>query len=328
MIERIKNKIVRTSQDLIFKLGLERLILGSKKGAVVLCYHGVDLVGDKTLNMRFYSIKRLEYQFKIFKKYFNVISISDYFDGKFDKNKYNLAITFDDGYFNNYKYLKPIVEKYQLPISIYITGINNTPYNYLWPDFIDIISLYSEVNSFKIHEHEFVKRHQTFYDSNGDTVHTFLRNEGSWKVKEEFFKLFNNEFEEIISKKNIDDYWKLMTDDDIKKISFSNYITIGSHGYYHNNLSNVATKDAKNELKLSKEYLENILQKEVDQIAYPDGSYTRKVLDVAMDLGFKYQLAIDYKFPDDREDMRLINRFGMYPVYSVYNELANLPEKI
>ncbi len=142
---------------------LENLIMSKKIGAVILCYHGVDLHEDKRFNMRFFSNKTLEKHFYYLKKYTNVISVKDYFEGKFDSNRLNVAITFDDGYRNNFDYLKPLIEQYKLPVSIYITGLNQTEYPFLWADFADLVLYFTKRKSFNLGNEEIVKNNKSGY---------------------------------------------------------------------------------------------------------------------------------------------------------------------
>ena len=105
-----------------------------------------------------------------------------------------------------------------------------------------------------------------------------------------------------------------MSDEQIKIISKSRYVKIGSHGYWHNNLSSLPYQKACEDVLNSKNYLENLTQYTIDSIAYPDGSYTREVSKYANDIGFNYQCAVDYKFKEDKNTPYIIDRLGLYPV--------------
>lgn len=323
---RISNKLNRTFTDLVFKTNLEKLIFSQKKGAVILCYHGVDLHEDKRFNMRFFSNKTLEKHFYYLKKYTNVISIQDYFDQKWDKNKLNVAITFDDGYRNNYLYLKPLTEKYQLPVSIYITGLNNTPYKFLWADFTDLVLYYTKRNSFVLSNQEFRKdSNGNFLNEEGLTPKLKIKEVGNWEYKEEFFKLFESEFNEIKKKPELSDYWQIMSDEEIQNCSKSSYISIGSHSFYHNNLDNISRTDAKQELIDSKRYLESLTQQPITELAYPDGAYTEELaLYGNQELGFDKQLALSFRFKDDGNKSFMRSRTGLYPVDSIPNQLRQI----
>jgi peptidoglycan/xylan/chitin deacetylase (PgdA/CDA1 family) len=122
-----------------------------------------------------------------------------------------------------------------------------------------------------------------------------------------------------------DDYWKLMTDSEISKVSRSRYVSIGSHAYLHNNLGNIRLEDAVAELQKAKKYLEEITQLPCTELGYPDGSYTRELIDAAEEMGFKYQMATEnYCFLEDADDSRIENRFGIYPVCSSANMIKEI----
>ena len=118
------------------------------------------------------------------------------------------------------------------------------------------------------------------------------------------------------------EHWQLMNDDEIKATSKSKYVSIGSHGYYHNNLGVINFEKACEEIRKSKAYLENLTQYGIDSIAYPDGSYSRPVVEFAAAQGIKYQMAADgFRFEEDKTDNRLRNRFGVYTSDSCANQL-------
>ena len=323
---RISNKLNRTFTDIIFLAQLEKLIMSKKKGAVILTYHGIDLHEDKRFNMRFFSNKTLEKHFYYLKKYTNVISVSDYFEQKWDKNKLNVAITFDDGYRNNFLYLKPLVEKYELPVSIYITGLNNTPYKFLWADFSDLVLYFTKRNTFVIGNQEFHKTETgNFINNEGLSPKLKIKDVGNWEYKEEFFELFGSEFQEIKNKPELVDYWQIMSDEEIQSCSKSPFISIGSHSFYHNNLDNISISDAKQELIKSKNYLENLTQQPIAELAYPDGAYTEELAFWAnMELGFSKQLALTFRFEDDCTRPYMRSRTGLYPVDTVPNQLSQI----
>ena len=119
-----------------------------------------------------------------------------------------------------------------------------------------------------------------------------------------------------------------MTNEQIHKASLSRNITIGSHGFYHNNLGSLDNADAVNEVRLSKEYLEGIIQKEICTIAFPDGSYTEQLNDSLEKEGFKKQFLVNYRFGDYNKKKNVYDRFGLYPgmgnnhriIYKIMNQ--------
>jgi peptidoglycan/xylan/chitin deacetylase (PgdA/CDA1 family) len=114
-----------------------------------------------------------------------------------------------------------------------------------------------------------------------------------------------------------------LTDSEIQSLSKSKYATIGSHAFYHNNLMAIDHKEAMKEIKLSKDYLETLIQKEIKSIAFPDGSYTRNIINDTEKLGINQQLAVNFLYKEDALDHRIMDRFGIYPFYTA-NRLGHL----
>lgn len=123
--------------------------------------------------------------------------------------------------------------------------------------------------------------------------------------------------------KEMDDYWQIMTDEQIYKASLSNNITIGSHGFFHNNLGSLSNDDAVNEVAQSKKYLEEIIQKEVSSIGFPDGSYTPQLNDALYKKGFTEQFVVNYRFNDDSARDFTHDRFGLYPYMGNHNSILH-----
>lgn len=283
----------------------------------IIMYHGIDKTENMSFNRRFFSDTNFAKHLKYYKKHYNVISLADFFENKnIEKDKVNIAITFDDGYLNNFKYALPLLEQYSLPATFFITGLNNNNTNILWADLVEICSYY--MNESKI----------TF---DGQIFHKDSENKFSELIK--YIKLnpisdkplFEDLKTKLIKSSNVDlnnkdllDYYELVNPEDIKSIGKSKYITIGSHGFYHNNLGNIKTSSAIKEITESKKYLESLIQYEVNSIGYPDGSYTKQLRNEALKLGFKYQCAVDYKCEDDRSLSFISNRLGLYPLSSIH----------
>ena len=64
--------------------------------------------------------------------------------------------------------------------------------------------------------------------------------------------------------------------------------TIGSHGHAHTHLAKLSSQDVTRDLKHSKDWLEQIVQKPVTTLSYPHGSYNNDVVRIASELGFEF----------------------------------------
>ena len=66
-------------------------------------------------------------------------------------------------------------------------------------------------------------------------------------------------------------------------------MTIASHTHRHIILNRVANSEIEIELLESKAILEGILGKEVDSICFPEGKFSKKIVKIAKELGYKKQ---------------------------------------
>ena len=291
----------------------------SKKGnkkLVVLMYHGIDLLQNTSFNERFYSVDNFEKQIVAFKKHFNILTYADLLSENYSSDKTNILLTFDDGYANNFKYALPVLEKYNAHGLFYITGMNAMPEKILWADAFNIVSHYAKNGQEVIlNDNRFVLKDGEFVNPENNTpLEQYIRasNKSGYSEKDSLIGQLL-EIYDFTANKTLDDYWRLMTDEQIYTASLSKNITIGSHGFYHNNLGSLANNDALAEALLSKKYLEGIVQKEVTSIAFPDGSYTEALNDSLYRAGFKKQFLVDYRFGDEDKRNYTYDRFGLYP---------------
>jgi hypothetical protein len=112
MLNRIFNKTKRSFIHAQYSIGFtQKRINPGKIGNHIIMYHGVALVENKKFNQRFIGVHNLKKQLIYLKKNANLISMTDFFEEKFDATKNNVAITFDDGFLNNYTYAVPLLEE-------------------------------------------------------------------------------------------------------------------------------------------------------------------------------------------------------------------------
>ncbi|HPM42755.1 MAG TPA: polysaccharide deacetylase family protein [Candidatus Omnitrophota bacterium] len=95
---------------------------GDRYVVPVLMYHSIDT--DDKLTKLSVSPKSFSRQMEFFSRNkYNVVSLSqvaEYIEKKLKVPAKTVAITFDDGFENNYKYAFPVLKKYNIPATIFI----------------------------------------------------------------------------------------------------------------------------------------------------------------------------------------------------------------
>ncbi len=279
-------------------------------------YHGIDQHGQARYNQRFFSRHSFEQHLISFRKHFNILNAEALANGHLSVDKPNLVLTFDDGYANNYKYALPLLDKYGVHAYFFVTGLNAVEKKVLWADAADIVAHHGKKKSkitaggmdFILHHEEFLNEGRSL------TLPAYIRasSHSGYEEKASIMDQLLSVYD-FIKDEQLNDYWQLMTDEQIRSAAASSNITIGSHGFYHNNLGSLSNEDAVAEVSRSKSYLEGLTQKPVSSIGFPDGSYTEQLNDTLAELGITQQFVVDYRFGDAGKRSFTYDRLGLYP---------------
>jgi peptidoglycan/xylan/chitin deacetylase (PgdA/CDA1 family) len=245
------------------------------------------------------------------KNNFEIVSVHDIFINKNGKKK-RIAITFDDGYLNNYTVAWPILKKYNIPTTFYITTESFEIKNYcLWPEIFDALKIKTPTERIIFNNEEFKFDNNTLINAKTNiTIYDYVKAMGSER---------QDAFEEFIAKYKIKEILKTVNPElvafcnkeQIREMSKSPLIEIGSHTHRHYNLSNINAELVRDELQQSKKTLEDITEKPVLSIGYPDGDYSDSVKNIAEEVGYKYQLAVTLKNEHDKNDKRIRSRYSI-----------------
>ncbi|HSU27766.1 MAG TPA: polysaccharide deacetylase family protein [Chitinophagaceae bacterium] len=287
-----------------WQLGLGASLFKKARGSRIVLYHGVCQRDPFRFSTLFVTNKTLEEHIKLYKQYFNVISLEDYYLGRTDPDRMNICLSFDDGFANNYQYVLPLLEKYRVPASFFITGIRDAGDDILWNDFIRMAAKEGYLS-----------------DPDRKELVSTLRLKG-FEVKAAAMRAlelagFNKQSIET-------EHWLQMTEEEIKNLSASPWATIGSHGYYHNDLAKIPAHHAADEMERSKKFLERVTGKNINAFAFPYGTFTTEVLALAKEKGFTRILGTD--LPQGiNEDKVLKARLTINPFISPVNQMyANI----
>lgn len=274
-------------------------------------------------NSLFLKVKTFEAHLRFYKKYYNVISLDDFYQQRFSKDKFNICLTFDDGFANNYQYVLPLLQQYKAPAAFFITGVRDAGYDILWNDFLSIVTKYGP-ETLEYKDERYIKNNGRYVSAaTGMALGDRLRST-DFVAKKEMMQILSP----LAGFKNHhadDEYWQQMNENQIRSLANSPYASIGDHGYYHNDLSQIPVNQAADEMIRSKKYLEIIIGKEIKSLAFPYGAYSGEVKEEAKKAGFDQLLATQFLLPEDRDDATMRERLTINPFISVTNQLhANI----
>jgi peptidoglycan/xylan/chitin deacetylase (PgdA/CDA1 family) len=255
-----------------------------------LCFIGIPelvrriLQKNKTTIIYYHNISKEKFSkhLNFLTKKYSIISLDDYLNQTIQKDKkYRLIITLDDGYKEN-KELQEILSSHQLSATVFLTaGIVNTDCG-LW--FQSDIPKEEKKRLKKIPNHERID---------------FL-------VKNDIF-VQNSILEERTS----------LNLDEIKAM---NNFSFGSHTMYHPCLASCSDEESYKEIANSKIHLEKLLDRPIQTLAFPDGSFTNREIDYSKQGGYKAVLTSLKGFNEFESGSFVLKRFSIVDSCSV-NEL-------
>ncbi len=288
-----KNKIISVCKFTKIHKLLKPFLAG--KGTI-LAFHRISL--NKCEKQRIPTCAKLEVSTDLLESMiqyliqsgYQFLSLDEVYDrvvnGFESSGKRFVSFTFDDGYLDNYTLAYPILKRYKIPMTIYLTtSFPDRETTLWWYKLEDMI-----LNSGTI-EFEYNKRGYAFHagtlkekEISYNDIHKLIFNTPQEELENLYACVFDNyEFKR--------DYMSLlMSWEDVKNISFDPLVTIGAHSVNHYNLRKLTPSDLEYELRTSKERIEEKIGRNVDHFAYPFGSKStagRREFEAAASTSFK-----------------------------------------
>lgn len=194
-------------------------------------------------------------------------------------------ITFDDGYKDNLDYALPILERHNVPATIYITTRFAEGDAWMWWfELWDIISQSSSISYLYKNRHF---KLQCKSDVEKISLFNYLRGE--------FSNMDISTQKEVLQSMTGSDIRKSYLDvclqwEEIDRLDKHSLITIGSHTHSHPNLSVESDETVEYELAHSKALLESRIGRKIKHLAYPyggEGQFGMREEKIAGRLGYQ-----------------------------------------
>ncbi|MGH9327218.1 MAG: polysaccharide deacetylase family protein [Terriglobia bacterium] len=263
--------------------------------ALILAYHSVqeypeafrDTIGLSNIHSTHLFAQHLE----LVARKFNPVALADLLRGLHDHQRVPsraVAITFDDGYADNYGVAVPLLERFGIPATFYVTAGAIDPNDAaLW--FIRLRHAFATTQkpewldgkrgrAYSLADTE--KRHRAFLEACEHCARVVP------PAQEDIATSIERELEvEPVPRNDL-----MMTWDQVRKLHRKGY-TVGSHTLSHPNMAHIGEKEARREFEESKRKLEEELGAEVRHFSYPhpvlNPNWTQGTLALCRDAGFK-----------------------------------------
>lgn len=178
-----------------------------------------------------------------------------------------IAITFDDGYLDNFEFALPLLQKFKASATFFPV-VNPCKDNSVLP--LDIY--YQCIDEMTLSENE-----------REEYVTGTIKQNFYWAEPDKQIELLNSLFKELPQKSRV----SYMSAEQLKQLT-DNGFEIGSHGMTHSLLiADYMNKEkALNELQKSKQWLEVVTGKPVTTYCFPAGRYNAKMIELAKQVGY------------------------------------------
>ncbi|SEA83545.1 Polysaccharide deacetylase [Oribacterium sp. KHPX15] len=234
----------------------------------VFCYHRVTNIPLDTWKLAV-SPELFEEQIRYIKTHYKVIRSEE--DFKADGEGRLAVITFDDGYSDSYTEALPILEKYQIPATVFVCMGNIDSEREFWWDYLEKLFFMSDIKDtmFEFGEKKLFLTSEKQRINACYYVHSELKKMTSIQRSRAF-----SDLENIFHVTTNRDYCRSLSKVQLRELSKSPLITIGGHTINHPSLARENMDTQEYEIRESKTQIEDIIGKSISVFSYPFGQKT------------------------------------------------------
>lgn len=221
------------------------------------------------------SVDHFDNQMALLSGYFNVVNLSELCDRiKIGKSipPNSVAITIDDGYEDFYQYAYPVLKKYRLPATLYITADFVNQSIWLWPDSIRYLISSTSHSTISINDQITL----TWQPEDANTLSSAIHQLTQYCKRipnHDKLSLISNlqkKLEVTLPDKPTSEF-RALNWHQVRELS-QNRIEIGGHTRTHPILSQTNDTELEYEIQSCKTEIEKHIDKEVTSFCYPNGT--------------------------------------------------------
>jgi peptidoglycan/xylan/chitin deacetylase (PgdA/CDA1 family) len=303
---------------------------------IILLYHRIVDDNSRYLNKGaavHHPLKDFKREIAYFKRNFQILSMDEVVSriksGRGFKRP-SIAITFDDGYLDNYTLAYPVLKKHRVPATIYLTtGLVGTSGG-IWTEQIGLAFLETRKDHFNFpallgDKTIPIKTKEEKEQANSEVSEALkLRpdNERRELIQELFEKL------EVSEKSGHFGERMMLNWDEVQEMRKDGVI-IGSHSHTHPILSQMPIEKAKDEILNSKKVVEKNVEVGVKHFSFPNGreeDFSDELRDYCRKIGFESVCSVVYgPYDPAKKDPFALKRMGaIRPLSMMIGEIVRL----
>jgi peptidoglycan/xylan/chitin deacetylase (PgdA/CDA1 family) len=335
----------------MFQNILTRIRKITQQKAAILMYHQVCERSNDPWELAVHP-NHFHAQLGYLKNHFNVVPIAELAEGVVGhKMKKTIAITFDDGFKDNYTNAAPLLDWHDVPATFYVATTAMQHQQVYWWDALQDIMYQTEI--LPVHFEMVINEAPVKFTFASDRVlnNRIVNQIKSWNynlpIPNERIALYmllwhnikplgyaqqNSVLKDIrewaATKPVSSDQNMTMSVREMQMLSQNPLFSIGAHSVHHAMLSQQTPRDQAFEVQESKGQIEKWLGKPVNGFAYPYGNYNETTQLILKDAGFKYAVSTESKPVTADDDPFALPRIQVknwcvYEFASKLNELIN-----
>lgn len=298
---------------------------------IILMYHRVEKIDYDPWNLAV-SPKNFEEHLKVLQKRNLGISLKKLAERHQQKKLgfNSLALTFDDGYSDNYRNARPLLEKYSIPATFFIaTGYIDQEKEFWW-DELENILFATPLLQGKIQVIILGKNYSWDFSNNESQHPDYHENLKSWRVDSEFNNARQNAFLDLwtlikplspnhqenimvqlrkcsIQKPREQNF--PMTSNQLLEMAGNNLFCFGAHTCSHCSLPALNAESQSVEISGSITTLEKLLKRRITTFAYPYGDYSETTEILLQEQKISVACTTEFKSINIKENLLSLPRF-------------------
>jgi peptidoglycan/xylan/chitin deacetylase (PgdA/CDA1 family) len=298
-----------------------------QRKAVILMYHQVCERESDPWELAV-SPANFEEQLDFIRQHFDVVPLDELAASIRKKNlgAKKLAITFDDGFADNYTIARPILESYQFPATFYLATGSLGNRNLYWWDELEMIILHTPVLPEKFETEVGGKPIEFEFASDHILTKELVEEIRKWKAVlpsgNERISLFLTLWlniqplpfpQQAKALADIRDWARVRTVDypqgqvmtvsEVNSLIENPLFGIGAHTVHHAMLGRQEAEIQAYEVQESKKVIEDLSRRAITGFAYPYGNYNALTKVLLRDAGFRYAVSTEYRFATEKDDI-------------------------